>query len=135
VDSTYEHLLCKVYIQFLKRKISKEILPKLHGKHAFLKFEKFIELIFPSKIRFKKFIWNFNDKNNCNFNISSTLGLKIMKQIPLNPSHSRSFQWYQLCTWILLNFFILIDWIIIQKIVQYSITCVPWLQKLFKKLL
>jgi hypothetical protein len=39
-------LLCKVYIQFLKIQIWKEILLELHGKHVFSKCEHIIQLIF-----------------------------------------------------------------------------------------
>jgi hypothetical protein len=78
-----------------------------------------IELNCEKKLFFK-FKLNSNDKNDSKFNISTTVGLKIMKSPPRRKPHSsRTFQQYQLFVSISL---ILILLTFFDKIVQYSIT-------------
>jgi hypothetical protein len=90
VNSTYEQYYARYIFNFWRSKYERKSYLNCMVNIFFLSVNTILNFFFPKP--FLKFIWNFSDKDNSIFRISCTLGLKIMKQIPLNPSHSRFFQ-------------------------------------------
>jgi hypothetical protein len=87
VTSTYEHYYARYIFNFRRSKYERKSYLNCMVNMFSLSVNTLLNWFFFQNLIFLihlKFQWQKNSK----FNISCTLGLKIMKQIPLNPCHS-----------------------------------------------